>query len=86
MTGYVFDIKNTMLSSTLKEMKYIFDLSKEDEPEPLDRQFERKKSKADAIRHHLQRKVTATVLFPDGIEIVFTKSDCIDTSVHFYRN
>ena len=51
-------------------MKYIFDLSKEDEPEPLNRQFERKKSKADAIRHHLQRKETATALFPDGIEIV----------------
>ncbi|XP_065066719.1 uncharacterized protein LOC135692501 [Rhopilema esculentum] len=72
---YVCDIKNTMLSSTLKEMKYIFDLSKEHEPEPLDRQFERKKSKAEAIGHHLQRKQTATTLFPDANQQYKLKED-----------
>lgn len=63
---YVSDIKSTMFQSTLAEMKELTDSYKQNEPEPLNRQFENRRSKGDAIDRHLERKQKVTVLFPPG--------------------
>ena len=63
---YVSDIKSTMFQSTIAELNELTDSYKQKEPEPLNRQFENRKTKADAISHHLERKQKVTVLFPPG--------------------
>ena len=63
---YVSDIKSTMFQSNVAELNELTDLYKKKEPEPLNRQFENRRSKADAISHHLERKQKVTVLFPPG--------------------
>ena len=63
-TGYVDEIKNTLLSTSIEDLKEAFDAYTKDVPESLTSQFTERRTKADAIRHQNERKSIQTPHFP----------------------
>lgn len=64
--GYVEDIKNVMFGSSEEDLRMVLKNYEKDVPDPLTAQFTKKRSKAEAIVHHNQKKSTENLLYPSG--------------------
>lgn len=62
---YVHDIKKVILSTSADDLQSTLQQYKENEPEPLSRQFHERKSRAEAITHQREKR-SNILLFPSG--------------------
>lgn len=65
-SDYVTDVKEELFTRSMEEMQDKVTRFSANKPEPLNRRFENRLSKEDAVQKQLQRHKQVTVLFPGG--------------------
>lgn len=66
IVAYVDQIRTVLFTIPLEELASILDNYHANIPEPLTAQFTDRRSVADAISRHVQRKMATTPLYPPG--------------------
>ena len=66
LLGYIEEIKNLMLSKSVKNLQETVDLYSKDVPDTLTSQFTERKSRAVAVASKSQRRSNVTQLYPTG--------------------
>ena len=72
-SGYAKDVKRVLSNTLTEELAKRTEQYKEVIPEPMNRQFEERLSKEDAIKRQIGKKLNPTELFPPALEQIQLK-------------